>query len=168
MKPSSKMMKELISFVICVIGFILVLVVTAVILFNLEVSNILFYRTVLVAVLLFYAIIVLFMDIFFPSITSIFLRYEYKGDHRAVVVLLNNIIRFYLPAIVLDLQVENKLYYVSFLLGALYIFNYVYAFVSKDNNTFAHKIFKIEMVAKQNTSNTPPTESCGLKKPLPA
>ena len=111
MKPSSKMIKELISFVICVIGFILVLVVTAVILFNLEVRNILFYRTVLVAVLLFYAIIVLFMDIFFPSITSIFLRYEYKGDHRAVGVLLNNIIRFYLPAIVLDLQVENKLFY---------------------------------------------------------
>ena len=161
MKPSSKMMKELISFVICVIGFILVLVVTAVILFNLEVRNILFYRTVLVAVLLFYAIIVLFMDIFFPSITSIFLRYEYKGDHRAVGVLLNNIIRFYLPAIVLDLQVENKLYYVSFLLGALYIFNYVYAFVSKDKNTFAHKIFKIEMVAKQSTSNTRPTENSG-------
>ena len=148
MKPASKMMKELISFVICVIGFILVLVVTAVILFNLEVRNILFYRTVLVAVLLFYAIIVLFMDIFFTSITSIFLRYEYKGDHRAVGVLLNNIIGFYLPAIVLDLQVENKLYYVSFLLGALYIFNYVYAFVSKDKNTFAHKIIKIEMVAK--------------------
>ena len=62
MKPSSKMMKELISFVICVIGFILVLVVTAVILFNFEVRNILFYRTVLVAVLLFYAIIVLFMS----------------------------------------------------------------------------------------------------------
>ena len=135
MKPASKMMKELISFVICVIGFILV-------------RNILFYRTVLVAVLLFYAIIVLFMDIFFPSITSIFLRYEYKGDHRAVGVFLNNIIGFYLPAIVLDLQVENKLYYVSFLLGALYIFNYVYAFVSKDKNTFAHKIIKIEMVAK--------------------
>lgn len=161
MKSSSKMVKELISFVICVIGFILVLVVTAIILFNLKATNLLFDRILLVGVIVLYAIFVLFTDVFFPSITSILLRYEYKGDHRVAGVLLNNIIRFYLPAIVLDLQVENKLYYVSFLLGALYIFNYVYAFVSKDKNTFAHKIFKIEMIAKQNTSNTRPTESSG-------